>query len=525
MQSLPNQKNAVFAHKQNVARHFCCFLRKKVKHFVHGTLVLTYSNTDSANLSGQSFFNNQFQPRSWGAITMNATSIPSYQATSRSLNSSIFTKKGQIRKFLFACIVVALLFCAQGEAADAGNDTETRSARSADILRQDILRLVGPVTDQQAQESTVANDSFLVRLNRHAGNFIGFSATPYGMVVRGIDPIESALLRDAQDGKWDQFDLFQAAMAVEGIRDANLIRAYENRLDAVLAKVGVSVTQETLTREVFETLHRDLLTKPYDIDCTELGKVFETGHFNCVSATVLFNILAEKAGLDVCALEMPGHALSRVKLQNTHGGVTAMNLETTCPDWFTLQGEVARTQATLQRVAPVTATVAKPIGGKIVESLNTAAVEAAVELNDVPKQLREITPVQLVATIYYNQGVDFHAEERYAEAALANVKALHLDPNSETAWGNLMAALNNWAIKIVTETKRYDLAATLLDQGVYLDPNYDKFKANQLHVYYHWIHELAREGRSDDARKVFALADQRLPGDKDLAALMTAIGN
>ncbi len=280
-----------------------------------------------------------------------------------------------------------------------------------------------------------------------------------------------------------------------------------------------STSSERLTRDVFESLHRELLTKPYDIDCTELGKVFATGHFNCVSATILFNVLAEKVGLDVCALEMPGHALSRVKF-----GGTSMNLETTCPNWFELRTESARTDATLQRVAPVAAFIARPVGQPV-----DAAVEPVVELNGASQksqaeELREITPVQLIATIYYNQGVDFHAEGRYAEAALANIKALHLDPQSETAWGNLMAAMNNWAIKIVAETKRYDLAATLLDQGVYLDPGYDKFKANQLHVYYHWIHELAREGRLDDARTVFALADQRLPGDEDLANLMQAIG-
>ncbi len=445
---------------------------------------------------------------------MNTTSTPSYRATLRSLFCSF--------RFIivaFAISLYALMLCASVEASE-----DARSTQSTNILRHDILKLVGPVTEWTPQES-LPEAGFLIRLNRRAGLLGG---TPYGMVVRGMDSVENALLHDAQDGKWDRFSLFQAALVVEGIRDAHVMRRYENRLDAVLAGVGAAsskaVTPEVLTRHMFEALHREVLTKPYDIDCTELGKVFETGHFNCVSATVLFNVLAEKAGLDVCALEMPGHALSRVKLAGASSG-SVLNVETTCPEWFSLQSEAARLDATLSRVAvspaAVTAAAAQPVS----RSADNEAVEAAAALNHVSEKSREITPVQLIATIYYNQGVDFHAEERYAEAALANIKALHLDPQSETAWGNLMAAMNNWAIKIVTETKRYDLAATLLDQGVYLDPNYDKFKANQLHVYYHWIHELACEGRKDDAKTVFALADRRLPGDKDLANLMHAIGN
>jgi len=111
----------------------------------------------------------------------------------------------------------------------------------------------------------------------------------------------------------------------------------------------------------------------------------------------------------------------------------------------------------------------------------------------------------------------------YAEAVAANVKALHLDPNSETAWGNLLAAINNWAIEMTTSAKRYDLAAILLDQGMFLDKNYEKFHANQLHTYYNWIRDLALEGRTADAQTVYSIADQRMPNDPDLAYLMQAV--
>lgn len=415
-------------------------------------------------------------------------------------------------------ILVSMLFAgARSDAAEtqgAGKGTST-----AELLRQDILRFVGPTT--AGAEIPVAQDGFLVRLNRKAaGNEL---PSQYGMVVRGMDPIEQALLQDAQDGKWDHFDLFRAALIVEGIRDEEVIRRYEARLDAVLAEAyaklqaeGKAVTPDRLTRELFETLHRDLLTKNYNIDCTHLARVLETGHFNCVSATVLFNALASKAGLDVVALEMPGHALSRVRFTDEAGREQSMNLETTAPNWFALQSEKARNQATMHHVA-------RPIRAESLPATGNPESTDVPSTDTLSKKLREITPVQLIATIYYNQGVDLLAQDRFAEAAQANIKALHLDPSSETAWGNLMATFNNWAIKLATDSKRYDLAATLLDQGVYLDPNYDKFPSNQLHIYYHWIRDLAMENRIADAQTVFAIADQRLPGDKDLDHLMRAV--
>ncbi|MDR3199133.1 MAG: hypothetical protein LBU34_14795 [Planctomycetaceae bacterium] len=417
-------------------------------------------------------------------------------------------------------IIGTVFFLNQQVAADSGN---TNKGTTEDVLRQDILRFVGPNTANIA----VTGDSFLIRLNRRTND-----ATKYGVVVYGVDPVERALLQDAQDGRWDNFDLFRAALIVEGIRDPNKIRNYETRLNKIVTEANVQLqtahlenSPEALTQKLFELLHQRILTDSYDIDCTTLGKVLETGHFNCVSATVLFNCLAYKAGLDIYALEMPGHALSRVKFKGT-----SMDIETTCPQWFELKDDIARKNATMQRVAPAVPAETYPVTGRnqFADADITNALSAAHPIpkqKDLPKKIREISPVQLIATIYYNKGFDFHAEKRYAEAAMSNVKALHLDPVSVTAWGNLMAAINNWSIELTTELnpKRYDIAALLLDRGVYLDPEYDKFQANQLHIYYFWIRDLAVEGRNKDAKIVFALADQRLPGNKELANLMQAI--
>ncbi|GHT24177.1 hypothetical protein FACS189419_08950 [Planctomycetales bacterium] len=381
-------------------------------------------------------------------------------------------------------------------------------------MRQNVLTFFG--AKQPVAESELTTDCYVVPLRCKTPEQQKFS-----VILRGIDPVERALLQDAADGKWDKFDLFRAALIVEGERNPNVIREQEKRLDRIVADVkeklqsSGNLTPQTLTRELFETMHRELLTKDYSLDCTEVGRVLQTGNFNCVSATVLFNCLAEKAGLNVYALEMPGHALSRVKFNGV-----SMDLETTCPNWFELKNNAERLNATMEKVAPQTAAVNQPLAN----SINTPP-KPIENLEDLSKGLREISPVQLVATIYYNIGVDKHNQNLYAEAAAADIKALYLDPVNETAWGNILVAINNWSLDVikVKGNERYDVAATLLDYGLALDPQYENFKTNQLHVFYYWIRGLALKHRFEDARTVFTFADARLPENPQIAKLMASI--
>jgi hypothetical protein len=386
-----------------------------------------------------------------------------------------------------------------------------------DLYRSDVLTFHG---DKQFSADTLPSDSFLVTLDCKEKNP---TQTPpkYTIILRGTDPVERALFQDAQDGKWDRFDLFRAAMVAEGIRDIELIRTYEAQLNALVEKVSRAngnTSPQALTRALFEAMHKEILTKPYSLDCTELSKVLKTGHFNCVSATILFNCLADKAGLDVCAIEMPGHALSRVKF----GNGMVMDLETTCPTWFDLQSDKERQMATLQRIAPTPAIAEPPTAQNAVP----ATPEPMAEL---PSDRREINPVQLIATVYYNTGVDLHNKKSHPEAAAANVKALYLDKYNEQAWTNLLVSINNWALDAVSEKRGekrlYNFATVLLDQGVALDPTYANFRANYTYVFYHWIHGLATKGQFDDARQVFAHASvkDRIPGNKDLLTLMDAV--
>ncbi len=125
---------------------------------------------------------------------------------------------------------------------------------------------------------------------------------------------------------------------------------------------------------------------------------------------------------------------------------------------------------------------------------------------------RQITDVQLIATIYYNRGVDLLAERRFADAAAANAKAVRLDPNNATAQGNYLATINNWGIELAG-TGDYAKAAELFRLGLATDSAYEAFHANLVRLYREWTAQLCRDGREEVAIALLDKAARDQPGE------------
>jgi tetratricopeptide (TPR) repeat protein len=299
-----------------------------------------------------------------------------------------------------------------------------------------------------------------------------------------LSVLEQQLFTDAADGRLDDFSLLDAALIASGVDDTAALRHYRERIAAWAEELRQNNRMDGSHRRqvevIFEFLHRNILYGKYNIECTDLRQALDEGRFNCVSATVLFNCLAGEFGYSCCALETPGHALSRVYLPDG-----PLDVETTCPRWFHLQHDPVKQVEALE----------KTIGRK--------------SMND-KSMLREISPIQLTAMIYYNRGVDFLAEKRFAEATAANSKALRLDPLNGTARGNFLATINNWAIDL-DNANHFDEAVALLRQGLVFDPHYEAFALNFVHVHNQWSQQLCKEGRYQEAVEMLNQATSEMP--------------
>lgn len=307
----------------------------------------------------------------------------------------------------------------------------------------------------------------------------------YYIYVGTLSPNEYDLLAEGLQRHFNSFTLLDAALISSGItEDQDLIQCkkmYMQIQQAYLKELSVQDTELIRAEKLLNFMHKHVLTGGYQLEDTTLMNLFRHGRYNCVTATILYCCLARSANVKVTAVELPGHAMCRVQTQRGF-----IDVETTCSTWFNYLDD----PETRARVIQDLVRQAQP---------NTTSV-----------QIRPITDVELIAKVYYNRGVDFLAKNEYRSALRANALALLYDPTSETAHGNLLATMNNWAILFCQE-KNFVSATELLRRGIQEEPQYATFKNNHVHVYHRWIESLYQNGRTEEALQLAVQASSEQP--------------
>ncbi len=320
-----------------------------------------------------------------------------------------------------------------------------------------------------------------------------------------LSELERRLFAQIHDGRFGEFSLLEAGLIAGGVDRRDELRRYCQRFDALVDSLRRSGTVRGTPREraqtVFAFLHQSILRGGYSLQASDLRQAFDGGRFNCVTASLLFKCLAERFELKAVALEIPGHAMSRLELPGE-----TLDIETPSPRWFALSDRpgVANSPRAGDPTQAEEATLVQA------EPAERALVRNRAQER---RRLRQVSEVELVATIYYNRGVDLLAEKQFADAAVANAKALRLDPENATAKGNFLATINNWAIDLGTSGE-YEKAAELLRVGLAADPGYEAFRANYVQLFRQWSEHLCRSGNYEGAARLLAQAAQEQPGEK-----------
>ncbi len=307
-----------------------------------------------------------------------------------------------------------------------------------------------------------------------------------------FSPLESALFDLAAEHRLDNGNLLWGAFVASGL-DESAVKSYEQRfvrlasqLKRVVADAesdGQPLGERRRAELAFEFLHHEILRGDYDIDCTSLAECLDSGRYNCISATVLYNCLAAAVELPASAVVKPGHVLSVV-----NWGGAQWEVETTCPRWFELLDDPRRRA----EFSPPTAK-AEPRGAS----------------GEQPAA-RTLDANGLLALVYYNRGVDHVEQEEFAGAVGANLKALRLDPRNVTARGNLHAAINNWALDLA-QRRRFADALALIQQGRRLAPGHATFAINHVALSQQWVDAMCREGRFAEALQTLQQAVAEAP--------------
>ncbi|MBN2357982.1 MAG: tetratricopeptide repeat protein [Deltaproteobacteria bacterium] len=361
---------------------------------------------------------------------------------------------------------------------------------------------------------------------------------------RTLTPLEQQLVADAGDRHLDQMDLLDAALIASGAAwpeaRAGLRAVLEPRIAAVEAAVRDVADDRLRGQALLDALHRYLL-KRYAASASSLIDVAERGEYNCVSATVLYNLIAERVGLIVKAVIIPSHVFA---LLFTAQGAT--EVETTAPDGFDpdrssraylaflVERGLHRTRAALGTEV----NMYEQETGQAVEIDNIALVSlilsnraaAEYDAGDLPRALalaqrahRLADPERVEHLLAYEASLvntlalraadagDFARALRLLDAGLvdapASVRDVLIHNRSYSAARAASAQV---------ERGQHAAAIAILDEGLAKDAGRAELHAMRAAVYSDWGFVLEGQGRYADAEAVYRRAIAAEPDEPAL---------
>src|SRR5260221_12378298 len=257
----------------------------------------------------------------------------------------------------------------------------------------------------------------------------------------GIQSDEASLFVEARTGKLGKWNFAEACLIASGVTDAEKRKSYMKQIDEIETGARKAIDGAKTPQEKGEKLLKFLTTgamsKGDSSHQTDLHTILDDKKFNCVSSAVLYNVIGRRLGMELRAVEIPGHVYSILVL-----GDKTIRVETTNAAGFNLD---------------------KSPKGKSEKSGDNH---------------REIGELGLAAVIAYNHGVDLAREHKHHEAILANFRAMSLDPSNRAAADNALAGFANWGIELAKAGK-FEEALNVAAVGLDLAPSHPALTNNQ----------------------------------------------
>lgn len=153
-----------------------------------------------------------------------------------------------------------------------------------------------------------------------------------------MDPVTPSSTPDVAAPAAEAHDLFDAALLASGYEEGAQLTSSRRRLETFVAPIiqRLDGVQDDRTRAaaLLVTLHeKGGLFGTYDARATTLADILDRRHFNCVSASVLYNLIADRLRLDAAAQLLPTHARTLLSVPAA-SGLARVVVETTSPAGF-----------------------------------------------------------------------------------------------------------------------------------------------------------------------------------------------
>ncbi len=285
-------------------------------------------------------------------------------------------------------------------------------------------------------------------------------------------PLSLRLAHDVSDGQLDDFSRIQAAFIVSGADSRERLQQgmmwFEALLSDIRAKSLIGFDRVPSAEKLFLYLHTTWL-QDYHVHATTLFDIMERRAFNCVSATVLYNLLCDELGLSTEAFETPTHVYTifsnvgeRLMVENT----TSMG--------FNIINNLQRYSKYLLQYYPHN------------EALKIGLDRLYAHEN---AHGRPINNTELLGLICYNRAV-FHAEQKDYPQAYEMVKlARMLNSDSRSNRRFEISLYYRWGHELF-QAKQFVDAFEIMADAIHRYPDNDDFKRNCQNAFLNALQQL-----------------------------------
>ncbi len=280
-----------------------------------------------------------------------------------------------------------------------------------------------------------------------------------------VKSVQSGLLEtleaDINDGRLQEFSLIEAAFIVSGATTKELLneslRWYDTLIQEIEDKnIMVLMDQKASAERLFFFLHSNWL-KTYQKEATTLLDIQQKRLYNCVSATVLYNLTCEKLGLQTMGFETPSHVYTIF----TNFGEYVM-VENTTTMGFNIMKNLRAYSQYLTEYYP----------DKLVLKIGLNQLYAYENSKG-----REINNTELIGLICYNQAYFAAGQENFEKAYNFVLLAQQFNIDSRSNQAFEMNLYYKWGKSLFDQQKFFDAFEVFADAVYRYEDNSD-FKNN-----------------------------------------------
>lgn len=323
-----------------------------------------------------------------------------------------------------------------------------------------------------------------------------------------VFPQKPTLEEDISDGYLDDYSKVEAAFILSGITDPDSLQKHLDWYNQLLEKIKSFALDYNKpfasAQTVFIYLHNSWL-KTYALESTTMADIVSVKEFNCVAATILYNLICEDMHWDCEAFETPTHVYTILK--NFRQKII---VENTNNMGFDIMKNLKAYSKYLAKFYPQS------------EALHIGLDRLYYHEN---KNGRVINNTELLGLLAYNRAYLARKNKDYKSAYDYVLLAQLFNCDSRSNVSFEIGLYYDWGIKLFNN-KKFSDAFTVFADGYYRYPKNEDFRKNTLASFFNTLNLNWKKKNWDNTAKLIdEIQVLKILGDSDKSHLTDILNN